>query len=165
MSGRSAVPLWELSSFSEAAIAGCQPAKKSAVPAPSQPRRGSTPPTLDRHVRPQRGLLVGAVELQRGCDSGRSGAKNISSTGPVAASPGLDTSHSRSPCPPAARSLCGSCRFPFQPMPGFPRWRAGARREVQCDVPSANSTLLPTLYLPDGLFIGMRLISLSVWLS
>src|SRR5450830_313088 len=100
--------------------------------------------------RPKRGPLVGAVELQRGCDSGLSGAKNVSRTAPLAASSGLDSSH-RGPS--------------FHPTPGLHRRRAGARREVQCDVPSANSTLLPTLYLPDGLFIGMRLISLSVWLS
>ncbi len=35
----------------------------------------------------------------------------------------------------------------------------------QCDVPSANSILLPTLYLPEGLFMGRRLISLRVLLS
>ncbi|MDQ0654099.1 uncharacterized protein (DUF1499 family) [Pseudomonas cedrina] len=40
-------PLWELSSFSEAAKAECQALNESAVPPPSQPRRGSTAPTFD----------------------------------------------------------------------------------------------------------------------
>ena len=40
-------PLWELSSFSEAAKAVGQAIKMPAVPPPSQPRRGSTAPTLD----------------------------------------------------------------------------------------------------------------------
>ena len=40
--------MWELSSPSEAAIAVGQATKVLPVPAPSQPRRGSTAPTLDR---------------------------------------------------------------------------------------------------------------------
>ena len=41
------VSLWELPSFSEAAIAECQAMEMPAVPPPSQPRRGSTAPTVD----------------------------------------------------------------------------------------------------------------------
>ncbi len=44
---RKAEPLWELSSFSEAAKAVGQARKMSAVPPSSQPRRGSTAPTFD----------------------------------------------------------------------------------------------------------------------
>jgi len=60
-------PLWELSSFSEAAKAVDQSIKMPAVPPPSQPRWGSTAPTLDLRRRQDcantADPLVGAVEL------------------------------------------------------------------------------------------------------
>ncbi|MGY3026706.1 hypothetical protein ACVWXR_004541 [Pseudomonas lurida] len=40
-------PLWELSSFGEAAITVCQAMERLAVTPPSQPRWGSTAPTVD----------------------------------------------------------------------------------------------------------------------
>ncbi|WP_207304122.1 hypothetical protein, partial [Pseudomonas cedrina] len=98
-------PLWELSSFSEAAKAVGQAQKMPAMPPPSQPRRGSTAPTVDlRHgwdyasrdnANPTNKSRspVGAVELQRGCDSAGSGAENASNAAAFAASPGLDSSH------------------------------------------------------------------------
>ncbi|WP_339437690.1 hypothetical protein, partial [Pseudomonas sp. EL_65y_Pfl1_R32] len=46
-SANTANPLWELSSFSEAAIAVGQAMEMFAVPPPSQPRWGSTAPTFD----------------------------------------------------------------------------------------------------------------------
>ena len=46
-SADTADPLWELPSFSEAAIAAGQAMKMPAVPPPSQPRRGSTAPTVE----------------------------------------------------------------------------------------------------------------------
>src|SRR3990167_10266881 len=39
------IPLWERSSFSEAAMATVQATQLPTVPPPSQPRRGSTTPT------------------------------------------------------------------------------------------------------------------------
>ncbi len=45
--GHTADPLWELSSFSEAAMAAAQAPEMLPAPAPSQPRQGSTAPTLD----------------------------------------------------------------------------------------------------------------------
>ena len=101
--------LWELSSFSEAAKAVAQPKSMPAVPPPSQPRRGSTAPTLfwarwhnvfavgrprSRTQIPQTPTNpVGAVEPQRGCESGGSANIHASSTTAIAASPGLDSSH------------------------------------------------------------------------
>jgi len=41
-------PLWELSSFSEAAMTAALPIEMSPDPPLSQPRRGSTAPTVDR---------------------------------------------------------------------------------------------------------------------
>jgi hypothetical protein len=43
-------PVWELSSFSEAAMASAQPTSMLPGPPLSQPRRGSTAPTFDLHV-------------------------------------------------------------------------------------------------------------------
>jgi hypothetical protein len=43
-------PAWELSSFSEAAMASAQPTSMLPDPPLSQPRRGSTAPTFDLHV-------------------------------------------------------------------------------------------------------------------
>ena len=78
--------MWELSSFSEAAMAAVLLALMLAEPPLSQPRWGSTAPTgfigvcgicvLERG-RPAANMLcqlaqnnVGAVEPQRGCDGG-----------------------------------------------------------------------------------------------
>ncbi|MDQ0669216.1 hypothetical protein QF039_003516 [Pseudomonas sp. W2I6] len=43
-------PVWELSSFSEAAMASAQPTSMLPDPPLSQPRRGSTAPTFDLHA-------------------------------------------------------------------------------------------------------------------
>jgi hypothetical protein len=43
-------PVWELSSFSEAAMASVQPTSMLPDPPLSQPRRGSTAPTFDLHA-------------------------------------------------------------------------------------------------------------------
>ena len=43
-------PVWELSSFSEAAMASALPTSMLPDPPLSQPRRGSTAPTFDLHV-------------------------------------------------------------------------------------------------------------------
>ncbi|WP_218172049.1 hypothetical protein, partial [Pseudomonas yamanorum] len=45
--------VWELSSFSEAAMASVQPTSMLPDPPLSQPRRGSTAPTFDLHVLSQ----------------------------------------------------------------------------------------------------------------
>ncbi|SDL59289.1 hypothetical protein SAMN04490190_5939 [Pseudomonas libanensis] len=101
-------PLWELSSFSEAAKAVVQTMKRLPVPPPSQPRWGSAAPTFGRCCC--RGLClsrwpckaifhlhrrspVGAVELQRGCESGGSGDEEVACAAAIAASLGLDSSH------------------------------------------------------------------------
>ncbi|WP_455928316.1 hypothetical protein [Pseudomonas capeferrum] len=42
--------VWELSSFSEAAMASVQPTSMLPDPPLSQPRRGSTAPTFDLHA-------------------------------------------------------------------------------------------------------------------
>ena len=131
-----------LQSPSAAAIVVAQPASRPVIPPPSQPRRGSTAPTLfcaswhnvfavgrprSRTQIPQTPTNpVGAVELQRGCESGGSASINASRTAAIAASPGLDSSHiilcqmaERVRCrTPALRSAdpanpdkpCGSCR-------------------------------------------------------
>ena len=78
--------MWELSSFSEAAMAAVLLALMLAEPPLSPPRRGSTAPTgfvgVCRDCGPYRGRPaantlcqlaqnnVGAVEPQRGCDGG-----------------------------------------------------------------------------------------------
>ncbi|MFK3822785.1 hypothetical protein ACI2KL_11305, partial [Pseudomonas yamanorum] len=43
-------PVWELSSFSEAAMASALPTSMLPALTPSQPRRGSTAPTFDLHA-------------------------------------------------------------------------------------------------------------------
>ncbi len=48
--GVSPNPVWELSSFSEAAMASVQPTSMLPDPPLSQPRRGSTAPTFDLHA-------------------------------------------------------------------------------------------------------------------
>ncbi len=101
-------PLWELSSFSKAAKAVLQAMKRLPVPPPSQSRWGSTAPTFGRcccrelclsrwpckvvfHIH--RRSPVGAVELQRGCESGSSGDEEVACAAAIAASLGLDSSH------------------------------------------------------------------------
>ena len=92
-------PVWELSSFSEAAIASAQPTSMLPDPPLSQPRWGSTAPTFDLHAHldphaPESAARssVGAVELQRCCDGGSTADID------VAVLPGLDSSHIRSSC-------------------------------------------------------------------
>ncbi|WP_219273012.1 hypothetical protein [Pseudomonas sp. Xaverov 83] len=46
-------PVWELSSFSEAAMAAALPTSMLPDPPLSQPRRGSTAPTFDLHALPE----------------------------------------------------------------------------------------------------------------
>src|SRR5690606_19354165 len=63
-----------------------------------------------------------------------------------------------------AQVLRGENRRGLGPRPGL-HVRLPGHVAAQCDVPSAYAILLPTLYLPEGLFMGMRLISSRVWLS
>ncbi|VVM98832.1 hypothetical protein PS683_03224 [Pseudomonas fluorescens] len=96
-------PLWELSSFSEAAIAECQAVKISAVPPPSQPRRGSTAPT---------------VELRHGLSCVRRHNSNPAIN--------IDPQWELSSFSEAAIAECQEMKISAVPPPSQPRWGSTA---------------------------------------
>ncbi len=96
-------PLWELSSFSEAAKAVGQSTKLPAVPPPSQPRWGSTAPT---------------VELRHGSNRARRHNPALTST--------ADPLWELSSFSEAAKAVGQPRKLPAVPPPSQPRWGSTA---------------------------------------
>jgi len=96
-------PLWELSSFSEAAKAVSQPMKRPAVPPSSQPRWGSTAPT---------------VELLHGSNRARRHNPAPTST--------TDPLWELSSFSEAEKAVGQSTKLPAVPPPSQPRWGSTA---------------------------------------
>ncbi len=104
ISAATADPLWELSSFSEAAKAECQAMNMPAMPSPSQPRQGSTAPTCER---------------RRGCKLAPVATPPIP---PTAANPLWELSSFSE----AAKAVGQANNMPAIPPPSQPRWGSTA---------------------------------------